>query len=141
MIAAARPRFGCPQCEELRAELAAAQDELAEWRRQEREQAAEGASAERLWRARRLGLTPGEAKLLLCLLAHPGERVARERMIAACVKHEEAGDKTLDVVVSGLRRKLRKAGHELELELLWGAGRRLSRACAGRLEAAIGAAP
>ncbi|MDN3525958.1 winged helix-turn-helix domain-containing protein [Halomonas sabkhae] len=56
---------------------------------------------------RRIRLTPLEAGVLACLLDHPGEALARERLLAMVwgSRYTEGSNK-VDAVVVGLRRKL-----------------------------------
>jgi two-component system OmpR family response regulator len=55
---------------------------------------------------RRISLTNGEYALLFALLCRAGRTVTREHLVNATRHHQEVFDRTIDVVVLRLRRKL-----------------------------------
>ena len=73
----------------------------------------------------RLRLSRSEARLLRVFLDHPGRLLSRERLLELCHPHgEEVFDRTIDVQVLRLRRKLGDAGRLIATER--GAGYRFT---------------
>lgn len=100
----------CPHCEELRAEVA--------WLKSELALEAEAADISAL---RPLGLTPGEARLVLAMHARKGRVVPRltlEEILPEIHGHE----RTSSNVVSVLICRIRKAIGEGSVHTAWGAG-------------------
>jgi two-component system response regulator MtrA len=75
--------------------------------------------------ARELELTPVEFELLLALARRAGAAVSRTWLVENVLDPErEGGERTLDVHVSRLRKKL--GAHSARLSTVWGVGYRLS---------------
>jgi DNA-binding response OmpR family regulator len=73
-----------------------------------------------------LPLTPKEYGLLQLFLRHPGRVLSRSALLEQVWGYDYAGDeRTVDVHVSWLRRKLREAGSRVRLEAVRGVGYRL----------------
>jgi DNA-binding response OmpR family regulator len=73
-----------------------------------------------------LPLTPKEYGLLQLFLRHPGRVFSRSALLEQVWGYDYAGDeRTVDVHVSWLRRKLREAGSRVRLEAVRGVGYRL----------------
>ena len=53
-----------------------------------------------------VALTPGEFKLLAALARAPNRVLSRAQLLDATSSHSEAGERTIDVLVSTLRRKM-----------------------------------
>ena len=70
-------------------------------------------------------MTPVEFELLLSLARRPGSAVTRAWLVEHVLDPErEGGERTLDVHVSRLRKKLGPAG--ARIETVWGVGYRLA---------------
>ncbi|MGL4420934.1 MAG: winged helix-turn-helix domain-containing protein, partial [Gemmataceae bacterium] len=74
-----------------------------------------------------LELTPTEFRLLECLLRQPGRAFTRHQLMDAAIGEGSIVlERTIDVHVKTLRRKLTEAGSEVELvETVRGVGYRL----------------
>lgn len=73
-------------------------------------------------------LTPTEERLLLTFLRHPGEVLPRERLIASVWGVEgEADERSLELYIHYLRKKLKPFGLEGAIETVRGRGYRLVR--------------
>ncbi|RKQ88943.1 response regulator transcription factor [Brockia lithotrophica] len=73
-------------------------------------------------------LTPTEERLLLTFLRHPGEVLPRERLLASVWGDEgEVDERSLELYIHYLRRKLRPFGLERAIETVRGRGYRLLR--------------
>lgn len=73
-----------------------------------------------------LPLAPKEYDLLHTLMRHPGRVVPRDRLVEEVWGYDYAGDeRTVDVHISWLRRKLREAGSRVRIEAVRGVGYRL----------------
>ncbi|MDX6645397.1 MAG: hypothetical protein QOK40_1124 [Miltoncostaeaceae bacterium] len=84
------------------------------------------AAAEVLWEGRELELTRRERELLSVLAASVGRTLRREAIHRAVWGHSMArGDRTVDVTVSRLRRRLAAAGAAVEILTQPGVGYRL----------------
>ena len=69
-------------------------------------------------------LTWAELDVLLYLAARPGRAIARSEIVEAVLdRHDDAGERALDVHVSRLRKKL--GPHAALLATVWGIGYRL----------------
>lgn len=113
--------MSCAGCDRLRAELAEATDELAEWRRQERRSARDKVSLEREVRlVRRFGLTPLEGIILNHLVERSPHVVTHEAIMALRPGHlkEDAMPKEAQVFVCKIRSKLGAA----LISTQWGRG-------------------
>jgi DNA-binding response OmpR family regulator len=83
-------------------------------------------AAEVRWEGRELELTRRERELLSVLVSAVGRTVRREAIHRAVWGHAMArGDRTVDVTVSRLRRRLAAAGAEVEIATQPGVGYRL----------------
>ena len=71
-----------------------------------------------------MSLTRAELDVLLYLAARPGRAIARSEIVEAVLdRHDDAGERALDVHVSRLRKKL--GAHAALLATVWGIGYRL----------------
>lgn len=71
-------------------------------------------------------LTPTEERLLLTFLRHPGEVLPRERLLASVWGDEgEADERSLELYIHYLRKKLKPFGLEGAIETVRGRGYRL----------------
>ena len=71
----------------------------------------------------RVELTGAEFDLLVALLDHGGRIIARERLIELSrTRLGDSSDRSIDVLVSRLRRKLSSAGHEAPIVTVRGVG-------------------
>ncbi len=71
-------------------------------------------------------LAPKEYELLSILLRHAGRVLTRDQLLAQVWGYDYTGDeRTVDVHVSWLRRKLREAGSSVRIEAVRGVGYRL----------------
>ncbi len=87
-------------------------------------------STERLWEnVEKYGLSPREGLVLQALQRVCPRPITKESLLAAAYSDipddEWPQAKTLDVYVCKIRKKLRKAGADFEIETLWGLGHRL----------------
>ena len=63
----------------------------------------------------RLALTPTEFRLLECFLTHPGRAFSRQELVAAAIGADTVvQERTIDVHIKALRRKLGDAGPAIE---------------------------
>ncbi len=70
-----------------------------------------------------VSLSSNEFDLLLYLATHPGEIQSRERLYLQLYRREYDGaDRTLDVRISHLRRKLGDTGEPERIKTVWGHG-------------------
>jgi len=70
-----------------------------------------------------VSLSSNEFDLLLHLASHPGEIQSREKLFLQLYRREYDGvDRTLDVRISHLRRKLGDAGEPERIKTVWGHG-------------------
>lgn len=130
--------MSCPQCDRLRAELAAARDELAEWRRQEREGAPTAAEEARFLAARRIfGLTRAEARLLLFLISRAGQLVRREAALDVVASGEDTLPAVVGVRICALRRALTRAGLTHGIGTEWGTGYSMDPRAASAISARL----
>ena len=68
-------------------------------------------------------LTGAEFDLLVALLDHAGRVIARERLIELSrTRLGDSSDRSIDVLISRLRRKLSSAGHEVPIITVRGVG-------------------
>lgn len=74
-----------------------------------------------------LSLTPTEYRILVHLMRRPGRVFSRSDLVDACLPESEALDRTVDSHIAHLRRKLRRAGADVELSTVRGVGYRLDR--------------
>ncbi len=73
-----------------------------------------------------LALAPKEYDLLQLLLRHAGRVLSRDQLLEQVWGYDYAGDeRTVDVHISWLRRKLREAGSSVRIEAVRGVGYRL----------------
>ncbi len=70
-----------------------------------------------------IALSSNEFDLLLYLATHPGEIQSREKLYLQLYRREYDGiDRTLDVRISHLRRKLGDTGEPERIKTVWGHG-------------------
>jgi DNA-binding response OmpR family regulator len=127
----------CDRCGLLAAENAQLKDELAEWRRQGRENASIVVQGEvRIRWAKALNLPPLLVQGAI-LLAEREDRLVRADTIASacCLDFEQLTDpgSSAKVCVHKLRRAMTAAGIAGRIETVWGEGYRMSAATAAEL--------
>lgn len=107
--------MGCDNCDRLKREIRELREELEEWRTAD----GEVVDSETHDVAKKLGVRPQAAKLLLSLLSSPGKTVPIERLARAIGYH---GD-DISRMVSMAAHSLRSGG--VPIETVWGIGRRV----------------
>ncbi|HLW67706.1 MAG TPA: winged helix-turn-helix domain-containing protein [Gemmataceae bacterium] len=65
-------------------------------------------------KGRPVAVTPTEFRLLAALLARPGEALARKELARLAMGDAIVGDRTVDVHLAALRRKLGIAGQQIK---------------------------
>ncbi|HEV3142971.1 MAG TPA: winged helix-turn-helix domain-containing protein [Gemmataceae bacterium] len=65
-------------------------------------------------KGRTIALTPTEFRLLAVLMARPGEALSRSELMQVAISDAIVGDRTIDVHVASLRRKLGLAGDQIK---------------------------
>ncbi|WP_394840084.1 response regulator transcription factor [Pendulispora rubella] len=85
------------------------------------------ARREAQWKGERLELTRVEFEFLSALAERPGEAMTRRALAERALDPErDGGERTLDVHVSRLRKKLAQMGETSLIETVWGIGYRLA---------------
>lgn len=136
----------CAQCQTLRAELAAAHDEIAAWRAHEADAARLAGSLDRLgrWQAR-FGLTASEALILLALVDRDGAPMTRDALIAV-LEQRPGSDHGRDIhsnvvqaFVCRLRQKLAREALGRAVRTVYGIGYAVDAPAAATLRERVGA--
>jgi DNA-binding response OmpR family regulator len=65
-------------------------------------------------KGRTVAVTPTEFRLLAALLARPGAALARKELARLAMSDAIVGDRTVDVHLASLRRKLGSAGQQIK---------------------------
>ncbi|WP_394850799.1 response regulator transcription factor [Pendulispora brunnea] len=79
------------------------------------------------WKGERIELTRVEFEFLSALAERPGEAMTRRALAERALDPErDGGERTLDVHVSRLRKKLAQMGETSLIETVWGIGYRLA---------------
>jgi DNA-binding response OmpR family regulator len=65
-------------------------------------------------KGRAVAVTPTEFRLLAALMAHAGEALARQELARLTISDAIVGDRTIDVHLASLRRKLGSAGQQIK---------------------------
>jgi len=131
-----------PEIDRLRARVAALEDELAEWARRDRADEAQAEQVQRTASAQwLLGMTRLEAVTLLQLLDRSPRLVTRASLVAGrpLWAKEDAEDKIVEVYLSKVRTKLRRAGITEAITTCWGSGWFLTEAGARQVRERLGA--
>jgi DNA-binding response OmpR family regulator len=65
-------------------------------------------------KGRPVAVTPTEFRILTALMSRPGEALARKELARLAISDAIVGDRTIDVHLASLRRKLGSAGQQIK---------------------------